>query len=75
MGHLASALGTPCWMLLPDYMADWRWGAQGTQSRWYPDVVRLFRQSSSGDWAPVIQQVATELEALCESKAHSKIGI
>jgi Tfp pilus assembly protein PilF len=61
MAHLAGALGKPCWLLLPWYMTDWRWGAEGSQSLWYPKVMRLFRQESEGDWGPVIANVVLAL--------------
>lgn len=61
MAHLAGALGTPCWLLLPWYMTDWRWGAEGARSLWYPGVMRLFRQGPDGDWNPVIAEVVLAL--------------
>jgi hypothetical protein len=61
MAHLAGALGKPCWLLLPWYMTDWRWGTSGTQSIWYPDAMRLFRQSREGDWTPVIAELTRAL--------------
>jgi hypothetical protein len=67
MAHLAGALGKPCWILLPDYMTDWRWGFKGRQSDWYPGVVRLFRQELPGHWQPVIEQVRAALEVLSGS--------
>jgi hypothetical protein len=66
MAHLAGALDKPCWLLLPWYMTDWRWGAGGEDSIWYPGVMRLFRQGPDGDWATVIERVAL---ALMEWKA------
>ena len=61
MAHLAGALGKPCWLLLPDYMTDWRWGIEGTHSDWYPGVLRLFRQGADGQWPPVITQLVQAL--------------
>ena len=51
--HLAGALGRPVWLL---NRADtcWRWLAGRDDSPWYP-TLRLFRQTSPGDWAgPVV---------------------
>lgn len=62
VAHLAGAMGVPCWLLLPDYLCDWRWQRNGTHTPWYP-ATRLFRQSSPGDWAGVIHQVAAGLQA------------
>ncbi len=59
MAHLAGALGVRVWTLLP-FASDWRWMMGRTDSPWYPGM-RLFRQTSPGDWSPVIQQVAQEL--------------
>jgi len=64
VAHLAGALGTPCWVLLPDYKTDWRWLAERQDSPWYPGVVRLFRQPAGGGWSPVIDAVATALGEL-----------
>jgi Tfp pilus assembly protein PilF len=60
--HLCGALGKPCWLMLPAYMTDWRWLEGRSDSPWYPAVMRLFRQSRAGDWAPVIEQVRLALE-------------
>jgi len=58
--HLAGALGTPVWLLIP-FAADWRWMLDRADTPWYP-ATRLFRQPSGGDWKAVIAQVAHELE-------------
>ncbi len=68
MAHLAGALGTQCWVLLPDYMTDWRWLSVRDDSPWYPRVMRLFRQKTMGDWTTVIREVAG---ALPEFVRHS----
>jgi Tfp pilus assembly protein PilF len=60
--HLAGALGVPCWMLLPDYMTDWRWFKDREDSPWYPGTLRLFRQAEGGGWQPVIAALAKALE-------------
>ncbi|OYO26675.1 tetratricopeptide repeat protein [Janthinobacterium sp. PC23-8] len=60
VAHLAGALGKQCWLLLPDYRADWRWLAGRCDTAWYPSM-RLFRQPSIGGWAPLITHVAAEL--------------
>ncbi len=64
VAHLAGALGVRCWVLLPDYMADWRWGVNDTESAWYPGTMRLWRQSRGGDWPPLIASVAQTLHNL-----------
>lgn len=61
VAHLAGALGTPCWLLLPDYRADWRWLTQRSDTPWYPGTMRLFRQPRGGGWASVAEELATAL--------------
>ncbi len=60
--HLAGAVGAPVWVLLST-APDWRWLPQGDTSDWYP-TMRLFRQSTPGDWGPVVQQVTAALKIL-----------
>jgi len=57
--HLAGALGRPVWTLLA-FSPDWRWLVGRDDSPWYPSM-RLFRQTSAGDWAGVMTRVAAEL--------------
>jgi tetratricopeptide (TPR) repeat protein len=57
--HLAGALGKPVF-LLDRYDNCWRWLSGRENSPWYP-MLRIFRQSRSGDWGSVIAAVATAL--------------
>ncbi len=61
VAHLAGALGKECWLLLPDYMTDWRWLTGRSDSPWYPGVMRLFRQSRRGEWGPVVAELCQAL--------------
>ncbi|MFZ5780489.1 MAG: tetratricopeptide repeat protein [Pseudomonadota bacterium] len=62
IAHLAAAMGLRTWVLAPA-TADWRWQLGGADAPWYPSA-RLFRQSGSGGWAPVLATVRAELERL-----------
>lgn len=57
--HLAGALAIPVWMLLP-FSPDWRWLTKRHNSPWYPGL-RLFRQTSPGDWTGAIDQLRQAL--------------
>ena len=59
--HLAGALRVRTWTAL-SRPADWRWLADRPDSPWYP-TMRLFRQTSPGDWASVFAQMETALKA------------
>ncbi len=61
VAHLAAALGKPVWVLLPAN-SDWRWLEARSDSPWYPGM-KLFRQTTLGDWAPVVKRVSEELRA------------
>lgn len=60
LAHLAGALGRPTWLLL-QFSADWRWLRDRLDTPWYP-TMRLFRQSSDGNWHGILQSVVNELE-------------
>lgn len=59
VAHLAGAMGKRTWLLLP-FDPDWRWQLDRCNSPWY-DSIRLFRQTSKGNWQEVIQKVKDEL--------------
>ena len=59
VAHLAGALGKPVWIMLP-YATDWRWMLERRDSPWYP-TARLFRQSNTGGWQPVVCEVVKAL--------------
>jgi tetratricopeptide (TPR) repeat protein len=57
--HLAGALARPVW-LLNRFAPDWRWGAAGDTTPWYP-TLRQFRQRDPGAWRPVLDAVNAAL--------------
>jgi hypothetical protein len=60
VAHLAGALGTSVWLMLP-YVADWRWSNEEDRSCWYPSM-RLFRQRSPNGWHDVVLRMREALE-------------
>ena len=57
--HLAGALGSRAWVLVPQ-VAEWRYGRRGERMPWY-DRVRLYRQTTLGEWQPVLRQIGAAL--------------
>jgi Tfp pilus assembly protein PilF len=54
VAQLAAAMGKRVILLLPA-QADWRWGASGATSPWYP-TIRILRQARKGDWTTVLKR-------------------
>ncbi len=71
VAHLAGALGRPTWVLLRAE-ADWRW-MRGRSTLWY-DQVRLYRQSSPGDWAAPLGEIGRDLADLVERGAPGNLA-
>ncbi len=65
VAHLAGALHIPTWLVLPR-IPDWRWLLERDDSPWYPSM-RLFRQSTWGDWAGVIERLTEALRQVVAS--------
>lgn len=61
VSHMAGAMGKECW-LMPPCAPEWRWGL-GETAPWYPESHKLFRRRHVDDWAHVIENVQTALEA------------
>jgi hypothetical protein len=59
VAHLAGAMGTPVWIMIPALMTDWRWMQARSDSPWYPSA-RLYRQPAWGDWAAVVDRVLAD---------------
>ena len=73
VAHLAGALGKPVLTLLP-FLPDWRWLLDRDDSPWYP-TMKLFRQSSAGNWDPVVAEVSGYLERKIEEAAFSSRSV
>lgn len=59
VAHVAGALGRPVWLAVGN-VPDWRWLLGRNNSPAYP-TLRLFRQTSFGDWPAVFRQIAEAL--------------
>jgi len=70
--HLAGALGIPVWNL-SRHDACWRWMVDREDSPWYP-TMRIFRQTTPGDWEGVIARVDRELRRLVQPRIDSAPG-
>ncbi|MGQ0675832.1 MAG: hypothetical protein ACT4N4_07070, partial [Rhodospirillales bacterium] len=68
----AGGLGVPGFVALASN-ADWRWGAAGEVSPWFP-TFRLFRQRRPGDWEELFQRMAMALAARASGQAEAAPG-
>jgi hypothetical protein len=68
--HVAGALSRPVWAATP-YAADWRWLRVREDTPWYP-TMRLFRQSSRGEWDTVFGRLAAALAGASRAKAEGR---
>lgn len=59
VAHLSGALNHPTWVLLPA-LPEWRYRQAGSSIPWYPSV-RLFRQTTFGDWTLVMDDLCREI--------------
>ena len=62
VAHLSASMQKPTWVLLP-FSPDWRWLLNRDDSPWYPSV-KLYRQTSLGDWKTVLNRISTDLSKL-----------
>jgi tetratricopeptide (TPR) repeat protein len=69
--HLSGALGVMTWLPL-QYVPDWRWMLDRSDSPWYPNH-RLFRQKTRGDWTGVFKEMENELKAMVLTKHNKSI--
>ena len=66
--HLAGALALPVWLPLPRD-SEWRWLLDRQDSPWYP-TMRLFRQTTAGNWSDVMERMARELGSRAQLLGH-----
>ena len=57
--HLRAGLGRSMEVLVP-FPPEWRWGAQGERSPWFPRL-RVLRQEVTGSWQEALRLLASDL--------------
>jgi ADP-heptose:LPS heptosyltransferase len=62
VAHLAGALGKSIW-LFNRHASEWRWMRDREDSPWYPSM-RIFTQTTAGDWDEVVNRMASALNEL-----------
>jgi len=67
VAHLAGGLGLRVWAGI-GYMGDWRYPQGREDTPWYP-TMRLFRQTTLGDWDSVFQRMTDALKPELERLA------
>ena len=60
--HIAGALGRPTFVMLR-YTPDFRWMMNRGDTPWYEEMT-LFRQTTRGDWQPVLRNLTAALHKL-----------
>lgn len=65
VAHLAGGLGIAVWVALP-LVPDWRWMLRRDDSPWYASM-RLFRQTTSGDWGGVFAEIGAALRQFTQA--------
>ena len=60
--HLAGALGSDVWVLVPP-KSQWWWHENRTESLWYPNV-KIFAKKNIYEWENVINDIKSELNKL-----------
>jgi len=69
--HTAGAVGTPTWVLLGKGRGQiWYWLHDRSDSVWYSSI-RLIRQETAGDWPPVMERCARDLDQFVREKKVS----
>lgn len=64
--HLAGAVGTPTWVMVPNGFARiWYWFGGLSKSPWYPDV-HVRRKSPGQSWAGLAHDIAKEVEQVLQ---------
>ena len=67
--HLAGAVGTDCWVLLP-VGSDWRWGDGGDATPLY-ESLHLFRNDQIGHWSGVVVDLVEALRDWSRARAST----
>lgn len=63
VAHLSGALNQTTWVMIPA-RPEWRYRQTGSTLPWYPSV-RLFRQTTVGDWSQVLDDLCGEITIRC----------
>jgi len=67
--HAAGAIGVPVWML-DRFDNCWRWGTDAARPGWYGGL-RVFRQTTFGDWTAPLAELAAALRSVIPMKAST----
>ena len=68
VAHLAGALGAPVWLAV-QFSSEWRWMLGSDATPWYP-TMRLFRQTTFGEWPDVFERIAAAVQTRRLDTAH-----
>lgn len=68
IAHVSGAIGKPTWLLLAK-PADFRWLIDRSDTPWYSSV-KLYRQTTAGDWNSVLQAVDADLSKKLREKSN-----